>query len=190
MRAITVAGVFAMLVVAGASAPSRPATSLKCSSGKPTRFPNAPEPVYVLDGRAVALEAVQPLDRDTIHSIEVLCFDEVYRRFGIEARRSGVVVFTVPGPHAALRATLDTLVARQREFAARHGRFARSLTELAWSPSSTVISIDLIVTEDGSRWSAAGTHRHLRASEATMSVGGESTQYLEHNRQPAPPAGG
>ena len=172
MRLLSLAGALVLIAVVAAPSPAPAIATLKCARGTPTRFPNAPEPVYVLDGKAVSDSALTALDKSSIESIEVLCFDEVYRRFGIEARHNGVVMFTKPGPRAVLRAALDSLAARQQAFVAEHGRFARTLTELGWSAPAEAISVDLSVSDDGTRWTAVGTHRHLSEKSATIAVSG------------------
>ena len=180
MRVLPFAGALALIVAAGASTPTPGASALKCSSGTATRFPNAPEPVYVVDGKAVTEQELLAVDRGSITSIEVLCFEEIHRRFGIEARRSGIVMFTEPGPETVLKATLDSLASKQSAYLATHGRFAPSLEDLDWREPTGLISIDLVVSADGSRWSAVGTHRWLRARD-TRSVNGSRT---------TPPGGG
>ena len=173
VRLLPLAGALVLFAVAAAPSPAPPITTLKCARGTPTRFPNAPEPVYVLDGRAATAEELTALDRSTIESIEVVCHDEVYRRFGIEARHNGVIMFTKPGPRAVLRAALDSLAARQQAFVAEHGRLARSVIELEWRAPAEAISVDLSVSDDGTRWTAVGTHRHLPEKSATIAVSGE-----------------
>lgn len=179
MRVLPFAGALALIIASGASAPTGIEGELKCGSGTPTRFPNAPEPVYVVDGQAIPEQELSALDRGSIESLEVLCFEEIHRRFGIEARRSGIVIFTKPGPEAVLTATLDSLASKQSAYLATRGRFARTLDDLDWREPSELISIDLVVSDDGNRWSAVGTHRWLRA-ESTRSVSGSRT----------PPGGG
>ena len=168
-------GAFALFAVVAAPSPRPAATALKCARGTPTRFPNAPEPVFVLDGRAVTDTVLETLDKSKVESIEVVCYDEVYRRFGIEARHNGIIIFTKPGPRAVLRAALDSLALRQQAFVAEHGRFARTTAELEWQAPIDAISIELTVSDDGTRWTAAGTHRFLSASSATLTAGGERT---------------
>ena len=179
MRVLPFAGALALIITAGASTPTPGTPMLKCASGTPTRFPNAPEPVYVVDGKAVSEQELLALHRDSVQSLEVLCFDEVHRRFGIEARRNGIVIFSKPGPGTALKAALDSLASRQSAYLATHGRFARTLDDLDWREPSGLISIDLLVSDDGNRWSAVGSHRWLRAA-STRSVSGSRT----------PPGGG
>src|SRR5687768_17556233 len=80
------------LTARAAPAPTQP-PALKCANVV-VRFPEAPEPVYVLNGNAVDQDSLARVNADRIASIEVACTDEIYRRFGIKARRTGLIVFT------------------------------------------------------------------------------------------------
>ena len=162
----------AVAVLAAATLAAEPSGSrLKCPPGTPIQFPNAPEPVFVLDGRAADEAAIRALDPKTVASIEIVCADDLHRVLGIEARRSGVVVFTKPGPHEALQAALETIRTRQSAYYADHGEFATDPAQLDWADESGLMTVTLKVSESGRSWSATGTHLH-RFKNGSLSVTG------------------
>ena len=87
----------------------------KCT-GVPILFPDAPEPVFVLNAVAVDRDSMRKLDERQIESVNVVCADYIYRTFRIEARRSGVVMFTKPGPLSVLRSEMDSIATLQARF--------------------------------------------------------------------------
>lgn len=71
----------------------RSAPQLKCASS-PVLFPDAPEPVYVLNGKAVDKAVFQTIDPRAIKSLEIMCAPQLHQLLGIKARRTGIVVVT------------------------------------------------------------------------------------------------
>lgn len=159
LYAASVAVVAALAAATLSAEPSH--TALKCPPDTPIQFPNAPEPAYVLDGKASDDAAFQALDHESIASIEIVCADDVHRVFGIEARRTAIVVFTKPGPHNVLKAALETIRTRQSAYYAEHGAFANDPAQLDWADESGLMTITLKVSEDGRRWTATGKHLHI-----------------------------
>ena len=158
------------VVGAGAVAETRPA--MKCPAGTPVLFPDAPEIVYVLDGRPVPREVTAKLDSKTIESVHVICATQLYRDFDLKAKRSGMLVFTVLVVRASLNASLDSLGVLQRAYFASHGAYANTLADLAWPGSPNVIAMQLTVSERGSRWYATATHRYVTNKSAEASSAG------------------
>jgi hypothetical protein len=173
MKSPLVSVVAAALCVSALYAPDLRVATAKCPPSVPVLFPNAPDPVYVLDGKAVQKEVIARLDPKTLESIEVVCANDVHRVFGIEGRRSAVVVFTAPGPHSALTASTKFLESQQKVHLARRGVFAKQLSDLAWSDPTGLITVILTVSEDGSSWSAHATHRHLINPSSGVTVAGK-----------------
>ena len=133
----------------------------------------APAPaVYVVDGTVVGQSDFDAVDRAEMESISVVCSDERHRVFGVEPGRDLVVVYTRPGRYSALTASMRSLAALQEAHLARNGVFASRLEDLRWSDPSGSVTVKLSVSEDGGRWTATGTHRHLSATRA-VSVSGE-----------------
>lgn len=133
----------------------------------------APAPaVYVVDGTVVGQSVFEAVDRREMESLSVVCSDARHRVFGIEPGRDLVVVYTRPGRYSTLSASMESLAALQQAYLARHGFFARWLADLPWSDPSGFIAVKLSVSEDGGRWTATGTHRHLSVRRA-VSVSGE-----------------
>ena len=164
----TIGATIGLAAVVGAFAPS---TARKCAN-VPILFPDAPEPVLVLNAKAVDRDSMRKLDDRRIESVNVVCADYIYRTFRIEARQSGVVIFTKPGPFSALRAVMDSIATLQTRFLARTGRFAQTLPELGWMDPAGLITVDLIIAADGSRWSATGKHRYLTGKQLESTVEG------------------
>ena len=132
-------------------------------------FPDAPEPVFVLNARTVSEEELAKVDPGTIESAHVMCAPELHKRFRIRAQRSAYVVFTAPGPTTELRnafAEIDRLQARHLR---DHGRYAANIEALGWSDASGRITITLSTSDDGRRWAATGSHAYLpEGSELTI----------------------
>jgi hypothetical protein len=161
-----------VLVATAGAAPHRPTPVLKCE-GRPSGPPTAPEYVYVLNGKAVEEKQIKQLEAKSVESIEMVCAAELRTVFGIDARSMGVVVFTSPGPAAALRTSLESISALQRGHFAKHGKFAAQLNELGWSDPSGLIRVDLQRTQGGERWSATVRHRYLIGESFARTVSGE-----------------
>ncbi|MEX2283774.1 MAG: hypothetical protein WEE89_14915 [Gemmatimonadota bacterium] len=161
-----------LLITLSASAPNHRAETLKCAPGTPVLFPNAPENVFLLDAKPVEEKLLAQLDPKSIESIEMVCATELHQVFGVEARRNGVLIFTAPGPHTALKTSLQSIVSMQQVHLAEHGVFAKTLTDLRWNDPTGLITMKLEVSEDGRRWSAAGSHRY-RIKALASQVSGE-----------------
>ena len=151
-----------------ATPPGPPVSVMKCAH-VPIRFPDAPEPVYVVNGRAVEPSLLKALNPDSIESVEVACADAIYDRFGIKAQRTGIIIFTVPAPAAVLKSAMDSIARLQQAYVARSGRFANALHELEWRDHSGNITIELTVTPDGNAWTAIGSHRFIKGRPITVS---------------------
>jgi hypothetical protein len=162
--AVLVLGAFASTI-------DRPATLLKCANS-PVLFPDAPEPVYVLNGKAVDKAVFQGLDPKSVKSLEIMCAPELHQRFGVAARRTGIVVFTAPVPQALLQAGLDEIVQLQATYVRQHGVFGSTLGDLQWRDRSGLITVELTVTSDGNAWSATGRHRYLIGPRSAITVSG------------------
>lgn len=162
----------AATVIASLSTRDIASAGRKCAR-TPIMFPDAPEPVFVLDRQEVVRAELDGLDRDDIESLFIVCAPDLYDRFKVRAQRSGIVVFTVPGPSAELRAAMERLDAMQREQLRRHGAFTEDLEQLGWSDESGLISVKMEVLDGGTRWKATGSHYHLPARGMTATVSGQ-----------------
>jgi hypothetical protein len=164
----------AVAVLAAATLSAEPSSSeMKCPPDTPIQFPDAPEPAYVLDAKAVDESALRRLDHDSIASLHIVCAVDLHRVFGVEAQRSGVVVFTKPGPHAELKSSLETIRTRQAAYYAERGEFATDPAQLEWSDESGLMTMTLKVSESGRSWAATGTHLYM-INESSLSVTGEA----------------
>ena len=152
--------------------------TLKCAPNTPLLFPDAPENVYVLNGKVVSADGFKELELDpkSVESVEIVCATDLHRVFGHQARRSGVVVFTSPGPTTALRTSIQSIQKAQQDYAARHGVFAATLADLRWTDASGLITVKLTLSEGGSRWSATGSHRYHIGPSFAVSVSGEKAR--------------
>ena len=171
MKAIP-ASICATLALAAAVVAFAPDTAVAKCGNVPILFPDAPEPVLVLNARAVDRDSMRKVDERRIESVTVVCADYIYRTFRIEARQSGIVMFTKPGPASALRVALDSIATLQTGFLARTGRFAQSLSELGWTDPAGLITVELTIAVDGTRWSATGRHRYLTGEQLESTVEG------------------
>ena len=155
------------LIAVVSAAPSKQrVVSMKCPN-QPVLFADAPEPVFVLDGRAVQVDPKAPQERlkeivspEAVESIEIVCATDVHREFDVRANRTAIVVFTKPGPYSALKSSVESIVSMQESYYAKHGVFAKTITDLPWKDGSGLITVNLKVYEDGKQWSASGNHRH------------------------------
>ena len=175
MKLLTVSlGAVTLVLGAAMAAPPGSEAAAKCEGGAPVLFADAPEFVLVLDGKLMKDEdALDRVDRESIESVSVACPDALYRVFGVKSRAGGTVVFTKPGPFSALQASLATIAALQQAHQDRHGGFATDLAALGWSDPSGQITAALVVSEDGSRWSASASHRLLVGLRTPPTVSGE-----------------
>lgn len=149
------------LIAVASAAPSRQrVVTMKCPN-QPVLFADAPEPVFVIDGKAVPQEK-KGLDiaPEAVESIEIVCATDVHREFGVKANRTAVVVFTKPGPYSALKNSIESIVPMQQTYHAKNGSFASSITDLPWKDETGLITVTLRVSEDGKQWFAVGNHRH------------------------------
>jgi hypothetical protein len=146
---------------------------MNCRQGdrpEPAPFPDAPDVVFLLNGKFMDKDAIGPA-AETIDGVFIVCdVVKLYNTFGIKSQRGAVFIFTKPGPKAALQARLDSVVALQRTYRAREGKFATRLADLGWSDPSGVITIDLKVAENGASWTATGTLRYLLFFEGPSSA--------------------
>lgn len=156
-------------------AASPEAAKLKCPPEEPVLFPDAPDVVTVLDAEAVPDSVELDLNTLEIESIEIVCATELHEVFGIEARRSGVVVFTAPGPISALRASLDSISELQKAHLDEHGLYARDLSDLDWDDPSGLLTVELDVSDDGLRWDATGEHAWRFGAGTDVTVSGEAS---------------
>ena len=158
------------LIAVASAAPSRqPVVTMKCPN-QPVLFADAPEPVFVLDGKAVPQEK-KGLDiaPDAVESVEIVCATDVHREFGVKANRTAVVVFTKPGPYSALKNSVESIVSMQESYHAKHGAFARTIADLPWKDQTGLITVSLQVSQDGKEWFATGNHRHRFKGTYTVS---------------------
>jgi hypothetical protein len=133
----------------------------KCQlPGAPILFPDAPEDVYVLNGRETSPEDMKLVNKKDFESIEMVCPVQLHQVFGVKARRTGVVIFTTPGPHAAIKSAIADVTARQERHFATHGAFARTLEQLGWSDSTGMITMKLELFQEGRRWLATADHKY------------------------------
>src|SRR5688500_3080493 len=112
-----------LLITLSASAPNHVVETLKCPLGTPVLFPNAPENVFLLYGKPAEQNVLAQVDPKSIESIEIVCATDLHQVFGVEARRNGVLIFTAPGPHTELKASLQSIVSMQQAHLAKHGVF-------------------------------------------------------------------
>jgi hypothetical protein len=152
----------------------------KCTD-VPVSFPDAPEPIYVIDGERFRPDSVPHLDRAVIHRISVVCADYLYETFGIKARRTGVVIFTVPGPEKVLRASMDSIAVLQGVFFEARGRFASDVAELGWSDPSGLMTVDMMILPNDRGWTATGSHRYLGKRHAGETIGGSSNHLQQQS---------
>src|SRR5262245_2447001 len=124
-------------------------------------FPNAQDYAYLLDAKPVQQDALKKLDPNSVDMIEIVCSDAVYRAFGVETQIGAVVVFTKPGPRAALATGMQSIEALQKSYFARRGVFAGTLGDLGWSDPSGLLEVKLETGPNGKSWTATGNHRHL-----------------------------
>jgi hypothetical protein len=167
---LSVCATAGMVAASSVQSPSNAAVR-KCTDVA-VRFPDAPEPVYVLNAQAVDPDSLPQLDPSEIESVAIKCTDYIYETFGIKAQRTGIVVFTTPGPRAALMVHMDSVVTLQEAFFVKHRHFASSLSDLHLTSNPGLISVKLTVAEDGGSWKATGTHRYLGGDKAPVIVGG------------------
>ena len=146
-------------------------TERKCAH-TPVLFPDAPEPVYVLDGRAVDRAAIEEIDGGTVESAYIMCAADLYDRLNVRAQRSGFVVFTIPGPHAQLREGVARLEELQRDHFQRHGTYTDDLERLGWSDTTGLITVEASVFDQGRSWKATASHFYLARPESKLTVSG------------------
>jgi hypothetical protein len=142
--------------------------SFKCAN-VPVRFPDAPEPAYILNGVAVEQTVLKEVAPEHIASIEVACADYIYATFGIKAQRTGLILFTSPAPHSVLNTVMDSIARLQATHVARWSRFAGTVDELGWRDDSGLVAVELKLVEDGAAWTATGTHRYWKGRPVTVS---------------------
>jgi len=160
------------LALVSATRPEFP-TAAKCPN-QPVLFPAAPEHVYLVNGKATTQDALHKLQPDAVETIEVVCAIDLHRAFGVESQRGGVSLFTKPGPHSALRADMQRLVALQTAYFEAHGAFAAKLADVSWNDPSGQMTAQLEVTSDGRQWSARGSHRFLLTPSSVVVVSGRA----------------
>ena len=160
------AGCTLMLVTAATIGSN--AQPLKCSRDKPPMFPNAPEPTWVLNGRAADSAAIRAVHADSIDDLAIICADVAYRVFQVEAHRNVIVVFTKPGPTRTLKAALETVKELQSRYHEKNGRFASTAAELGWSDSTGMMTMDIVIADDRKGWTAHGNHHDESCSMCRM----------------------
>ena len=158
---VPVAVAIAFVAVASAAAPSVGAAR-KCSNA-PILFPDAPELVWVLDGKGIDTTEGAKIEglADSIESVEVACAESVHRRFGIKSRGGGVVIFTKPGPAAVLRVQVDSVAKLHRAFTAINGKPTAHPAQLGWRDSTGLITVELEKSSESGGWTVVGRHRWL-----------------------------
>ena len=163
----------ALLVItaSGAHVPAREEAVRKCPPTSTVLFPNAQDWVYLMDRKPITAEAFEALDKSRIESIQMVCAAPLHRTFAVEARVGGVVVFTAPGPVAALNSSMAGIEKAQAEHLARAGQFASDVAALGWTDASGLISVDIEVAPDGSSWTARGSHRYLLPPHSRLVTG-------------------
>jgi hypothetical protein len=164
IRFVAVAALTCTLGIAVTAASSESAR--KCRLTTPVQFPDAPDIQIVMDGKPISTDAMKAVPTDTVESVEVVCADVMYRRFGVKTRRGGMIVFTKPGPRARLEAAVDSVRKLQLAYHQRRGVFASRIEELAWKDRDGLIAIELSILDSGLRWQATGTHRWLEGQNA------------------------
>ena len=118
-----------MLLLIAATPTWQPDTAArKCQlPGAPILFPDAPEDVYVLNGKEISPDDMKLVNKKDYESIEFVCPVQLHQVFGVKAQRTGVVVFTTPGPHAAMKSALADVTARQEKYFGQHRAFGPQL---------------------------------------------------------------
>jgi hypothetical protein len=152
----------AIIALVSAAASSN-GVARKCVNA-PILFPEAPDLVWVLDGKAIDTtngKARMDAMRDTIESIEVTCAEPIYRRFAIKSRRGGIVIFTKPGPETVLRLRVDSVAKLHRAYTAARGKAAVNAEELGWRDSTGLITIEFARSAETGEWTVLGRHRWL-----------------------------
>lgn len=170
---IVVAAALSLVITAAAFEPVAAESSRKCRPTANPRFPEAPEVVYVVDQQVADSASLPAVDKDSVSHIEIMCTDELYERYGVKTRANAVVIFTRPGARRLLQTALDSVAMRQQTHLEKHGSFARTLSELGWHDPSRNVRIELTVSDDGGRWSAAGRHEALPRASEPLIVSGE-----------------
>lgn len=150
----------AVIIIPRAADTSATPPVLKCQPDMPILFEDAPEPAYVLDGRASDADTVQALAMDSIESVAIMCADELFELFGVKARRNGVVVFTKPGPASQANAALDRIAELQQAHHRQHGAYTADPQRLGWSDPDGLLTVAL-EAQGGSGWKAVLSHRYL-----------------------------
>ena len=164
----------AFAIVAAVSAAAGPSTGvvLKCTKA-PILFPDAPEHVWVLDGKTMdttdGKAKVQEM-ADKIESVEVSCPESIYRRFAIKSRLGGVVIFTKPGPQTVLRSQVDSVAKLYRASAAALGTLPRNAEELGWRDSTGLITIEIRRSGEANGWTVLGRHWWLEGPENVVTA--------------------
>ena len=160
------------LIAVVSAAPSKQrVVTMKCPN-QPILFADAPEPLFVLDGKAVpegTLKELTGVTPQSVESIEIVCATDVHRAFGVKANRTAVVVFTKPGPYSALKNSIEPIVSMQESYHAKNGAFAKAITELPWKDETGLITVSLEVSQEGKQWFATGNHRHRFQGVYTVS---------------------
>ncbi|HSK18594.1 MAG TPA: hypothetical protein VK912_05600 [Longimicrobiales bacterium] len=169
----------AVMVLAGFAA-TWPASPRKCTM--PVLFRDAPEPAFVLDGDAADADVMRQLEAEQVESIDIMCAPELYEIYQVKAQRSGVVIFTRPGPVAQLQSSLDELQALQRSYFEAHGVFSSDLEQLGWADETGLITMDLSVQDGGSRWKATASHRYRPRLSSQRSVSADHAHGPAKNR--------
>lgn len=162
MRIRYVLPAITLIAVVSAAPSKQRVIAMKCPN-QPILFADAPEPVWVLDGKAILQEKFKELTGvtpESVESIEIVCATDVHRAFGIKANRTAVVVFTKPGPYTALKSSVESIASMQETYHAKHGAFAKTITDLPWKDETGLITVSLQVSQDGKQWFATGNHRH------------------------------
>ena len=128
--------------------------------------------VHVVDGRRVEESAARALmTPETVESIEVVCSHEGHRVFGVAPGSHLVLVFTKAADRSEMLATgMRSIVLAQEAHLAGRGSYASRLDQLLWVNPAGKLSVTLRVSEDGTRWSASGSHR---AGGEPVTVSGE-----------------
>lgn len=175
MKSLIAVVVVLAVLPAGMGAVSAERTALLKCPAEADLFPEAPDVVYVLDGRLLSEEEYRNLDVSTLESIDIACPRDVHRVFGIESRRGAVVSFTAPGPHKVVQAALDSIAILQRNHFEARGAFASGLADLPWTDETGMITVELSASHGGLRWSATGRHRHFIRPDNAVTVSGDRT---------------
>ena len=167
MRIQTVVAALSLLIGTAALPAGAPAEAWKCPPDSSPTFADAPDFVILVDRKVVTQQAYEQMDKKSIESIDVLCADPLHRAYGVKAKMSGLVVFTAPGPDAAVRAAFESIARLQQAHLREHGAFTTDLARLGWKDETGLISIDLALNDNGNRWVATGRHQHRFGFVAT-----------------------